>query len=94
MVNVYHVIFLNGNKQCVMDKSFIDEFNEVSVRNTKNCRCKICDREITDKSDLIVYLKSFRLQAQPLQICIPCWRRLNILVEEELKKRGYANEGI
>lgn len=66
-----------------MDKSFIDDFNRVEVRDTKRCACKICDRELINEK--IVYLKSFRLQAQPFHICIPCWRKLNILIEEELK---------
>ena len=65
-----------------MDKSFIHEFNEFEVRNTKRCTCKICDRELINEK--IVYLKSFRLQAQPFHICIPCWRKLNIFVEESL----------
>lgn len=69
-----------------MNKDFIDKFNEVSVRNTKKCRCKICDQIITNQK--IVYMKSFRLQAQPFQICISCWRKLNILIEEKLNKEG------
>nr|DAJ86265.1 MAG TPA: hypothetical protein [Bacteriophage sp.] len=68
-----------------MDKSFIDDFNRVEVRDTKRCTCKICDRELINEK--IVYLKSFRLQAQPFHICIPCWRKLNILIEEELKAK-------
>lgn len=66
-----------------MDKSFVDDFNTVEVRSTKKCICKICDRELVNEK--IVYLKSFRLKAQPFQICISCWRKLNTLVEEELK---------
>lgn len=66
-----------------MDKSFVDDFNVVEVRNTKKCICKICNRELVNEK--IVYLKSFRLHAQPFQICIPCWIKLNILVENKLK---------
>ena len=36
-----------------MDKSFVDSFNTVEVRNTKKCTCKICDREIINEK--IVY---------------------------------------
>lgn len=69
-----------------VDRSFIDDFNEVSVRNTKKCRCKICDQIIINQK--IIYMRSFRLQAQPFQICISCWKKLNILIEEELNKEG------
>lgn len=37
-----------------MDKSFIHEFNEFEVRNTKKCRCKICDKELNNEK--IIYL--------------------------------------
>lgn len=69
---------------------FIDEFNEVKIRKTKgtNCRCKICDRVLECDIDDIVYLKSFRLQAQPFHICIPCWKKINEMVEEYEEKQG------
>lgn len=41
---------------------FVSDCNEVQIRkSTKNCRCKVCDREVKNKD--IVYLKSCRLQA-------------------------------
>lgn len=40
----------------------------------------MCDRQL--KNEKIVYIKSFRLQAQPFHICIPCWKLINKLVEE------------
>ena len=68
-----------------MDKNFIHEFNKAEVRNAKKeCICKVCDRKLINET--IVYLKSFRLNAQPFHICIPCWMKLNKLVEEELSK--------
>lgn len=67
-----------------MDKSFIYDLNEFEVRHAKKgCVCKICDSELNN-NDVIVYIKSFRLHGQPYHICIPCWRKLNKLVEEEL----------
>lgn len=61
--------------------SFVDEFNEVEIRNAANrCRCKICDRDVSNQK--IVYLKTFRLKAQAFHVCIPCWKKINILVEE------------
>jgi len=60
---------------------FVDEFNEVKIRNASNgCRCKICDKEVSNQK--IVYLKTFRLKSQPFHICIPCWKQINKLVEE------------
>lgn len=47
----------------------VDEFNDLQIRKcVKSCSCKICDEEVKGKD--IVYLKSFRLQAQPFQICL------------------------
>ena len=59
---------------------FVDEFNELEIRTTKKCICKVCDRQL--KNEKIVYIKSFRLHAQPFHICIPCWKQINRLVEE------------
>ena len=43
-----------------MDRSFIDNLNEVEIRHAKKgCMCKVCDRELND--DMIVYLRSCRL---------------------------------
>ena len=65
-----------------MEENFIFEFNEVKVRKAKHgCRCKVCDNALTSDDD-IVYLKSFRLSAQPFHICIDCWRKINGLVEQ------------
>ena len=64
--------------------NFVDEFNEVKIRKAANgCRCKICDNDVSCQK--IVYLKSFRLSAQPFHICIPCWKKINTLVEESEK---------
>ena len=75
-----------------MDRSFIDSYNEFEVRPAKKgCMCKVCDRELNE--DLVVYLRSFRLRGQPYHICIPCWRKLNVLVEEEFDNLGGENIG-
>ncbi len=60
---------------------FVDEFNEVKIRNAANkCRCKVCDHDVSNQK--IVYLKTFRLEAHPFHICIPCWKKINELVQE------------
>lgn len=67
-----------------MDRSFIHHLNKFEVRYAKkDCVCKICDSELNN-NDMIVYIRSFRLHGQPYHICIPCWRKLNKLVENEL----------
>ena len=77
--------FLQNTRKDIMDKSFVDDFNAVvKIRITRRCICKICDRELTNEK--IVYLRSFRLQGQPFHICIPCWEKINLLVEEETKE--------
>ena len=68
-----------------VDRSFIDKFNEVSVRKSKKqCICKVCDRTIEKEED-IVYFKSFRLKGQPFHICLSCWKKVNEMVEEYMK---------
>lgn len=75
-----------------MDRSFIGNLNEVEIRHAKKgCMCKVCDRELND--DMIVYLRSCRLHGQLYHICIPCWRKINALVEEELDNLGDKNIG-
>lgn len=75
-----------------MDRSFIGNLNEVEIRHAKKgCMCKLCDRELND--DMIVYLRSCRLHGQLYHICIPCWRKINALVEEELDNLGGKNIG-
>lgn len=75
-----------------MDRSFIGNLNEVEIRHAKKgCMCKVCDRELND--DMIVYLRSCRLHGQLYYICIPCWRKINALVEEELDNLGGKNIG-
>ena len=60
---------------------FIDEFNEFKIRKCiRSCSCKVCDKEVMGKD--IVYLKSFRLQAQPFHICLDCWEKMNSIVED------------
>lgn len=62
----------------------IDELNEVKIRKAANkCRCKICDNDVSGQD--IVYLRSFRLQAQPFHICIHCWKEINKMVDDYLK---------
>lgn len=75
-----------------MDRSFIGNLNEAEIRHAKKgCMCKVCDRELND--DMIVYLRSCRLHGQLYHICIPCWRKINALVEEELDNLGGKNIG-
>lgn len=75
-----------------MDRSFIGNLNEVEIRHAKKgCMCKVCDRKLND--DMIVYLRSCRLHGQLYHICIPCWRKINALVEEELDNLGGKNIG-
>lgn len=75
-----------------MDRSFVGNLNEVEIRHAKNgCMCKVCDRELNN--DMIVYLRSCRLHGQPYHICIPCWRKINVIVEEELDNLGGKNIG-
>lgn len=65
---------------------FVDDFNELEIRKcTRSCGCKVCDKQVMDKD--IVYLKSFRLQAQPFHICLDCWKKINSLVEEYEKEK-------
>lgn len=67
-----------------VDDNFVHEYNKVKIRNAaKNCKCKVCDKDISGQK--VVYLKSFRLSGQPFHICIPCWKRINVLVEESEK---------
>lgn len=74
-------------KENKMNRSFIGNLNEVEIRHAKKgCMCKVCDRELND--DMIVYLRSCRLHGQPYHICIPCWRKINALVNEELDKKS------
>lgn len=60
---------------------FVDDCNELEIKKcTRYCNCKICDEDVKDKD--IVYLKSFRLNAQPFHICLDCWKKINLLVNE------------
>lgn len=69
-----------------MKYDFVDSFNELEIRRCKrSCSCKVCDKEVMDKD--IVYLKSFRLQAQPFHICLDCWKKINSLVNEYEKEQ-------
>ena len=68
-----------------MEYDFVDDFNELEIRKcTRSCSCKVCDKQVIDKD--IVYLKSFRLQGQPFHICLDCWKKINLLVEEYEKE--------
>lgn len=51
------------------------------------CRCKICDRLLDSEIDDVVYLKSFRLSAQPFHICLRCWKKINEIVENYEEKQ-------
>lgn len=76
---------MQSKKENKMNRSFIGNLNEVEIRHAKKgCMCKVCDRELND--DMIVYLRSCRLHGQPYHICIPCWRKINALINEELDK--------
>ena len=63
---------------------FVDEFNELEIGTTKKCIGKVCDKQL--KNEKIVYIKSFRLHTQSFHICIPCWKQINRLVEEDEKE--------
>lgn len=73
-----------GSEEIEKNYSFVDEFNELKIRTTKKCICKVCDKQL--ENEKIVYIKSFRLHAQPFHICIPCWKQINRLVEEDEKE--------
>ena len=69
-----------------VNDNFVHEYNKVKIRNAaKNCKCKICDSDVSDQK--VVYLKSFRLSGQSFHICIPCWRKINILVENIVNEK-------
>lgn len=64
-----------------MKNSFVDSLNELEIRKcARDCNCKVCDKNVRDKD--IVYLKSFRLHSQPFHICLDCWKKINLLVNE------------
>ena len=70
----------------IIINNFVHEYNEVKIRKAaKNCKCKVCDKDVSDQK--VVYLKSFRLSGQPFHICIPCWRKINILVENIVNEK-------
>lgn len=74
----------DGGEDIEKKYGFVDEFNKLEIRTTKKCICKVCDKQL--KNEKIVYIKSFRLHAQPFHICIPCWKQINKLVEENEKE--------
>lgn len=58
---------------------FVHKFNKLDIKECKrDCRCKICDKNVNGED--IVYIKSFRLNAQPFHICLDCWKNINDLV--------------
>ena len=68
-----------------MKNDFVDSFNELEIRKcTRDCNCKVCDENVRDKD--IVYLKSFRLHSQPFHICLDCWKKINLLVDDYIKQ--------
>ncbi len=73
-----------GGENIEKKYGLVDEFNELEIRTTKRCICKVCDKQL--ENEKIVYIKSFRLHAQPFHICIPCWKQINRLVEEDEKE--------
>ncbi len=78
----YEPIKMAIKKSC--GDNFAHEYNKVKIRKAaKNCKCKVCDKDVSDQK--VVYLKSFRLSGQQFHICIPCWKKINILVEESEK---------
>lgn len=70
---------------------FVDEFNDLQIRKcTRSCSCKVCDKEVFDKD--IIYLKSFRLQAQPFHICLDCWSKINELVQNYKEENAIGQD--
>ena len=64
-----------------MKPDFVSQMTEFEIRKcTRNCNCKVCDKDVKDKN--IVYLRSFRLHAQPFHICFDCWKNINLLVNQ------------
>ena len=64
-----------------MKHDFVHNFNELEISKcTRDCNCKVCDENVRGKD--IVYLKSFRLHSQPFHICLDCWKKINLLVNE------------
>lgn len=64
-----------------MAYDFVYSGNDLEIRKCqRDCNCKVCDNNTKDKD--IVYLRSFRLHGQPFHICLDCWRKINVLVEE------------
>lgn len=59
---------------------FVHESNKLDIKKCRrDCRCKVCDKNIKDKD--VVYIKSFRLNAQPFHICFDCWEKIDDLVD-------------
>lgn len=52
-----------GGENIEKKYGFVDEFNELEIRTTKRCICKVCDKQL--ENEKIIYIKSFRLHAQP-----------------------------
>ena len=79
-----------GGEDIKKNYDFVDDFNELEIRITKRCICKVCDKQL--ENEKIIYIKSFRLHAQPFHICISCWKQINKLVEEnELEEAVYGD---
>ena len=69
-----------------MKYDFVHRFNELEIRKCKRwCFCKVCDNPVQDKD--VVYIKSFRLNAQPFHICLDCWKEIDELVESYMLSR-------
>ena len=68
-----------------MKDNFVYKFNDLEIRKcTRGCFCKVCDEYLIDKD--IVYLRSFRLNSQPFHICLDCWKKINLLVDDYIKQ--------
>lgn len=64
----------------MMKCDFVHKSNKLDIKECKrDCRCKICDKNVNGED--IVYIKSFRLNAQPFHICLDCWAKINSLVD-------------
>ena len=70
-----------------MKYDFVGSINELEIRKCQRwCTCKVCDDQMLNED--IVYLRSARLHGQPFHICLDCWDKINLLVEDYKKRNA------